>query len=133
MTRKLACRLKVRSYELDGYGHVNNAVFFNYYEQARVEYLEQRGLSFGSLWSEGYIFVIARAEIDYIEPLTISDKIEIVGEVTEKGNSSITIQQKIYRLPDRSLVSRGKFIAVFLDRKTMQPANVPESFQKEFL
>lgn len=133
MDRKLSCELKVRSYELDGYGHVNHAVFLHYYEQARVEYLEQRGLSFRSLWQEGYFFVIARTEIDFIKPLSMSDRIEIQGEILEVGSSSITLEQIIYKLPQKEMISRGKFVAVFLDRDSNQPVPVAESFRRAFL
>ncbi len=133
MKQKLTCELKVRSYELDGYGHVNHAVFLNYFEQARVEYLEQRGLSFSSLWKEGFFFVIARAEIDFLKPLDMSERIEIQGEIIDVGSTSVTLQQKIFRLPEKELVCRGKFIAVFLDRHTKEPVAVAESFRKAFL
>lgn len=133
MERKLSCELKVRSYELDGFGHVNHAVFLNYYEQARVEYLEQHGLSFASLWDEGYLFVIAKAEVEYLKPLTTLDRIEITGVIGEIGSSSVTVHQKIHKLPGGELVSRGKFVAVFLDQKTHQPTQISESFRRAFL
>ena len=69
----------VRSYELDAYGHVNHAVFLNYFENARVEYLAQKNMSFRSLMEEGCIFIIVRAEVDYIKPLIESERIDIVG------------------------------------------------------
>jgi acyl-CoA thioester hydrolase len=125
--------LKVRSYELDGFGHVNHAVFLNYYEQARVEYLEQQGLSFASLMAEGYFFVIARAEVDYFLPITTHDRIEIGGVIEEVGESSVTLRQEIRKIPDGDLVSRGKFVAVFLDRETRQPVRVADSFKRAFL
>jgi len=101
MKKKLSCELKVRSYELDAYGHVNHAVFLNYYEQARVEYLEQRNISFESLWREGFVFVIVRAEVDYIKPLRNGERIVISGEIVNAGNTSITVNQEIYRIPAR--------------------------------
>jgi YbgC/YbaW family acyl-CoA thioester hydrolase len=133
MERKLSCELKVRSYELDGFGHVNHAVFLNYYEYARVEYLEQHGLSFASLWDEGYLFVIAKAEVEFLKPLTTLDRIEITGVIDEFGSSSVRLRQEMHKLPGGELVSRGKFVAVFLDRKTQQPTQVSESFRRAFL
>lgn len=133
MKATLSCELKVRSYEMDAYGHANHAVFLDYYEQARVEYLEQKGLSFGSLWREGYLFVIVRAEIDYVKPLTVWDRIQILGQIKGVGHSSVTLQQEIRRLPKREIISRANFVAVFLDKNTGQPVPPPESFQKAFL
>ena len=125
--------MRVRSYELDAYGHVNHAVFLNYFENARVDYLAQKGMSFRSLMEEGCIFIIVRAEVDYIKPLIESDRIEIVGEIEKVGNTSITIRQEMSRLPERELVCRGRFVAVFVDRTSGDPTPVPESFKKAFL
>ena len=140
MKPKLACQIKVRSYpergaslELDAYGHVNHAVFLNYFEQARAEYLEQRGISFQSLWREGFFFVIARAEVDYLKPLALSDRIEISGEIASLGSTSVILIQEITKLPDKEPVCRGTFVAVFLDRQTLEPVGVPNSFRKAFL
>ncbi|MFH1862108.1 MAG: thioesterase family protein [bacterium] len=132
MKERLFCEFKVRSYELDAYGHVNHAVFLNYYEQARLEFLEQKGLSFHTLWEEGYIFVIVRAEIDYFKPLAISEQIIIGGELESIGTTSLTLHQEIVRSFDQDVVSRAKFVAVFLDRSTQKPAPVPESFLRAF-
>jgi YbgC/YbaW family acyl-CoA thioester hydrolase len=132
MPRQLSCELKVRSYELDAYGHVNHAVFLHYFEQARVEYLEQKNLSFKSLWEEGYVFIIVHAEVDYFEPLTVSDRIEIVGRIEKIGKTSVTILQEMFKSPERILVSRGKFVAVFTDRRTGQPVPIAESFLEAF-
>ncbi len=129
---ELSCELKVRSYELDAYGHVNHAVFLHYFEQARVEYLEQKRLSFKSLWDEGYVFIIVRAEVDYYKPLSASDRIEIAGRIEKIGKTSVTILQEMYKLPDRPLVSRGRFVAVFTDRHTGQPVPVAQSFRAAF-
>ncbi len=132
MSSPRACQFRVLSYELEAYGHVNHAVFLNYYEQARVEYLDQKGMSFASLREEGYLFIIVRAEVDYIRPLKTLDWIEVVGWVEEIGKSSITIRQEIYKLPAREIVSRGKFVAVFTDRNSGQPVPVPENFKRAF-
>lgn len=133
MSQNLTCELKVRSYELDAYGHVNHAVFLNYFEQARVEYLEQKNMSFKSLWREGFVFIIVRAEVDYLKPLTVSDRIAIVGEIEKVGHTSVTIRQEMFKLPENDLVSRGRFVAVFVDRASGQPLPIPESFQRAFV
>jgi acyl-CoA thioester hydrolase len=133
MDQRFTTLLKVRSYELDAYGHVNHAVFLNYFEQARVEFLEQQQLSFGSLWDDGYIFVIVRAEVDYLHPLLMFDEIEIHTEITGIGNTSVTLSQDTHKLPGETLVCRGKFVAVFLDKKSRKPVSVPDRFRKEFL
>ena len=58
-------QMKVRDYECDMQGIVNNAVYQHYLEHARHEYLLSRGLSFAELTARGIIIVVVRAEIDY--------------------------------------------------------------------
>ncbi|RJP75641.1 MAG: acyl-CoA thioesterase [Candidatus Zixiibacteriota bacterium] len=132
MTPPLTCELKVRSSDLDAYGHVNHAAFLEYYEQARVEYLEQRGLSFPGLWQAGIGFVIARAEVDYHQPIGLSERILIEGNIESVGRTSVTLRQSMYRLPGRERVSRARFVAVFLARETGRPTPVPEAFRRAF-
>ncbi len=132
MAKPLTCELQVRSADLDAYGHVNHAIYLQYYEQARVEYLEQCGLSFRSLWEQGYLFVIARAEVDYHQGLDLSQRITIPGEIGEMGNSSVIFMQRILLLPGEELISSARFVAVFVDRSTNRPVIVPENFRRIF-
>lgn len=133
MNPSLSAELKVRSYELDAYGHVNHAVFLHYYEQARLEYLESRGISFRTWWDEGYMSVIARAEVEYLQPLEMSQRIVIPGEIEQAGETSLVLHQEILRLPDLEPVSKARFVLVFLSRQTGRPVPLPESFRKAFL
>jgi thioesterase-3 len=66
---------KVRSYECDSYGHVNNAVYLNYLEFGRMEALWQLGFTLDSMKKYGYLVVVRRIEVDYLNPLFIGDEI----------------------------------------------------------
>jgi len=65
MSEVFTCQLAVRDYECDMQGVVNNAVYQNYLEHARHEFLKSRGLDFARLTADGIIVVVVRAEIDY--------------------------------------------------------------------
>ncbi|MDP6651775.1 MAG: acyl-CoA thioesterase, partial [Gammaproteobacteria bacterium] len=69
--------MKVRDYECDMQGIVNNAVYQNYLEWARHEYLLSRGLSFAELTARGVIIMITRAELDYRLSLQAGDSFEV--------------------------------------------------------
>lgn len=56
---------KVRDYECDQQGIVNNAVYMNYFEHARHEYLEQAGLSFKGLLAQGIVLMVTEANVQY--------------------------------------------------------------------
>ena len=53
----------VRSYELDAYNHVNNAVYLNYLEYARMEYLRRIGFDYVFLIDEGYMLYVTHIDI----------------------------------------------------------------------
>lgn len=55
----------VRSYELDGYGHVNNAVYLQYFEYARAAFLLHIGFDLKQLHEAGYAFYVTQAHIHY--------------------------------------------------------------------
>ena len=91
-------RIKVRSHDLDSFGHVNNAIYFNYLEEARCEYLEQRGLSFNNFqeW-QAFAFVVG-AEIRYKSPAKYGDVLEVRGCFSEMRRTSFVIDYEIYNL-----------------------------------
>ncbi|MBU1880953.1 acyl-CoA thioesterase [bacterium] len=132
MALELSSKLRVRSSDLDPFGHANHAAFLEFYEHARLEYLMQKDLSFQKLMRMGYLFPVVHAEVDYLKPLMVMDEIEIVGRLEALGRTSITLIQEMYRLPGRELVSKAKFVAVFIDRETGQPVVVPAEFKAAF-
>jgi len=69
--------LIVRSYECDSNGHVNHAVYVNYLEHARVEFLQAGGFDYPALGRAGFGMVIARLEIAYHLPAYAGDALAI--------------------------------------------------------
>jgi thioesterase-3 len=65
MEKEMSIKIKVRSYEIDVLGHVNNAVYFNYLEHARVEYLRIAGIPFESFLEDGIYPVLVNININY--------------------------------------------------------------------
>ena len=90
-SRTLIAIVRVRTYELDSFGHVNNAQFLHYLEEARSEYLRQIGLSFNDFERLGVHLVIVEAQVKYITPARYGDEIEIAGRFTEVSSASLVI------------------------------------------
>jgi acyl-CoA thioester hydrolase len=91
------CELAARSYECDSYGHVNNAVYLNYLEFARMAFLKQAGIAYDSLRRKGFGLVVARICIEYQLPVGAEDRLRIVTVPLERGRASCTFSQKIFR------------------------------------
>src|SRR5512141_636358 len=91
--------MAVRDYECDLQGVVNNAVYQNYLEHARHEYLKGIGIDFAALAAAGVNLVVVRVELDYKYPLRSGDA--FVVEVHPERISPVRIgfRQTIWRLP----------------------------------
>jgi acyl-CoA thioester hydrolase len=110
-------QMAVRDYECDLQAVVNNAVYQNYLEHARHEYLKSRGVDFARLAADGVNLVVVRVEIDYKYPLRSGDT--FVVEVLPERVSPVRIgfRQTIWRLPDRKEVLRALVVGTALNAK----------------
>jgi acyl-CoA thioester hydrolase len=122
---KTECTLQVRSYECDGYNHVNNANYLNYLEYARYEFLKDIGFDFVKATKAGYGLYIARIEVDYKKPAFTDDTLLIKSRPIKQGAVSGTIAQEIWRGED--LLIEAKVTWAFVDSKGM-PAKIPPEF-----
>jgi acyl-CoA thioester hydrolase len=119
------CSLRVRSYECDGYNHVNNANYLNYLEYARCEFLKDIGFDYAQITKDGYGIYIARIEIDYKKPAFTDDTLVIKSRSVKKGAVSGTIAQDIWRGED--LLVEAKVTWAFVDSKGA-PAKIPPEY-----
>lgn len=104
---------KVRDYECDLQGIVNNANYQHYLEHARHEYIQTLGLSFSELHDQGIDVVVARLEMAFKTPLKSKDVFSVTVDLKKEGLRWV-FRQNIYREPDQSLVVKAKVDAVCL-------------------
>src|SRR5512136_446894 len=109
--------MAVRDYECDLQGVVNNAVYQNYLEHARHEYLKAINIDFAALAAQGINLVVTRVEIDYRFSLTSGDR--FVVEVRPERISKVRIgfRQDIRRLPDGREVVNALVVGTALNSK----------------
>lgn len=96
--------MTVRDYECDMQGVVNNAVYQNYLEHARHEYLKSIGIDFADLTARGINLVVTRVEIDYLLPLKSGDRFLVQVSPQRLSPLRIGFCQRITRLPDTRTV-----------------------------
>lgn len=94
----------VRDYECDMAHVVNNAVYHNYLEHARHEFLKTIGVNFGDLARQGICLVVTRIEADFKSSLVSGDKFVVQTSMTRKGRLRIQFNQRIHRLSDNRLM-----------------------------
>ncbi|MGD9781362.1 MAG: acyl-CoA thioesterase [Kiritimatiellia bacterium] len=122
---KHATCLTVRPYECDSYGHVNHAVYVNYLEHARMQFLHAAGFDYKGLIAAGFFTVIARLDISYRSPAYADDALEIETESTETRRIGGTFRQTIRR--GETVVAEADVHWCVVDGKG-RPARPPEKY-----
>jgi len=95
---------KVRDYECDIQGVVNNGVYQNYLEHARHEFLQSRGINFAEVTAAGVNLVVIRAELDYKNSLVSNDHFVVRSLARQVSRVRFEFKQDIFRLPDETLM-----------------------------
>lgn len=116
---------RVRSYELDENGHVNNAVYLQWAENLAAEHAESAG--FGRAWSleRGGAWVVRRHEITYHQPAVRGDEIEGTVRVLALGGVRGTRHTTFVRLRDGVLLAEVRSEWVWVRTRDGRPARVP--------
>ncbi|UCF65300.1 MAG: acyl-CoA thioesterase [bacterium] len=129
--REFITSFRVRSYECDSYGHVNNAVYLNYLEFARMSALIEQGFTLKSMKQKGYLVVIKKIEIEYKHPLFQDDEVIIKTFSSESRNTSGTFTQLVYRKGIDQPAAEAKVTWVFINLKG-KPIPIPPEIREAF-
>jgi acyl-CoA thioester hydrolase len=88
-------------------GVVYYANYLKYFERARTQYLEERGLSVAKLMTEGAVFVVVHAEVDYRSPARYGDRLIVQTVVSDVTAASFTFSHVIRDRESRRVVVEG--------------------------
>ena len=121
--------IKVRFHEVDMLGVCNNAVYINYFEQARLEYVKQAGLvPDGGIFSDGRLFFMVRNEINYRGFSYFDDELDVYSRVSYIKNSSFGYDHLIVKKKTGEVIVDGKGVVVFVDPKSRKSTPLTEEF-----
>jgi len=119
----------VRFHEVDMLGVCNNAVYINFFETARLEYIKTAGLMpEKGIFSDGKIFFMVRNEINYRSHAYYDDVLEVYSRISYIKNSSFGYDHLIVKLNTGEVIVDGKGVVVFVDPKTRKSTALQESF-----
>lgn len=101
--------MEVRIYyeDTDCGGVVYYANYLKYFERARTQYLEDRGLSVSGLMQAGRVFVVVHAEVEYRAPARYGETLEIETTIPEMSPASITFSHVVRERESRRIVVEG--------------------------
>jgi len=130
MSNRFAIRFTVRFRDVDVLGHVNNAVYFTYMEQARTEFwLHLFGLNSLSQIS----FIVAHAECDFRVPAQFKDELEVGIRTSSIGNTSFVWEYEIKNVKTGQLMANGKTVQVYYDYGKQKGMPVPPEIRARLL
>ena len=118
----------VRFSDLDPMGHVNNAVYLTWIENARIEFLRRLG-AFDQPDTTEMAMILARAEVDFRAPLAFGDEVAIGVRTARLGTKSFDLE---YRLAsgDR-VVAEAKTVLVAYDYATNESREIPDEWRRQ--
>jgi len=121
--------MKVRDYECDSQGVVNNANYLHYFEVARHEFMENCGLKFKDLTEQNILPVVRNVNIAYKNSLRGSDK--FISKISiEREGLKYFFKQEIHRLPEKILCAKGIIeVVCLIDGKASEPKIFDDVFK----
>lgn len=125
-------QLRVRYHEMDSLGHVNNAVYQHYLEQAAVEHSESLGFNQQRYAALGGVFVMRRVQIEYLRPAVAGDWLEITTWLHHIKGTRATRHYEIRKQGEDNLIVTAVALWVWVDAKTMRPKAIPDNVFQAF-
>ena len=117
-------KIQIRFSDIDVMGHVNNAIYLNYFEQARMEFFSQF-ISKGWDWHK-YGLLLAKNEIEYLFPVALNDDIYIDTKCIKIGNKSFDLEYSLFK--GEKLCCKGKSVLVCYDYNDKKTINIPNEW-----
>jgi len=112
----------------DAYGHINNVVYYSFFDTAVNRYLIERKV-LDVLKSEAIGFVI-ETQCKYFSPIAYPDLIHVGLKVTHLGNSSVKYEVAIFKNDDDIASAAGSFVHVYVNRSTNKPTHIPQDVRE---
>ena len=112
----------------DIYGHVNNVVYYSWFDSAVNAYMiEDAGLD---IHAGDIVGFVVESSCTYSSPVTYPERIEAGLRVGRIGRSSVRHEVGIFRECEEAAAANGYFIHVFVDRRTNKPVEIPAGIRE---
>lgn len=108
----------------DVYGHINNALYYAFFDTAINQYLIAEG---GLDIAAGEVIAFAvESQCQYLQSLAFPEVLEVGLRVGKLGNSSVRYELAIFKQEETLAAAAGYFVHVFVNRETQRPVSIPE-------
>jgi acyl-CoA thioester hydrolase len=115
--------MQTRWHDNDHYGHVNNVVYYSYFDTAVNGWLiEAAGQDIRDLPAIG---VVAETSCRYLRPVGFPDRLHVGLAVTRLGRTSVAYRLAVFRGDEQEPSALGRFVHVYVDREARRPVDIP--------
>jgi len=125
--------IKVRGFHTDMFGHVNNARYLEFLEEARWEFLEHH-MDYNKWEKLGNAFIVANINISYKRPSKLGEMLEIQSNISELGERSGVVHQEIFLKDQKIKIAAADVTFVIINIRTKKSViiegEMKEIFQK---
>jgi acyl-CoA thioester hydrolase len=111
----------------DVYGHVNNVVYYSYFDTVVNEYLIRAG--FLDIERGVTIGLVVETQCNYFSPLMFPERVEAGLRVARLGTSSVRYEVGLFREGSDEAAAQGHFVHVYVERATRRPVALPEALR----
>jgi acyl-CoA thioester hydrolase len=120
--------ISTRWIDNDAYGHVNNVVYYEFFDTVVNGYLIEQGAL--DITGGAVIGLVVETHCNYFKPIAFPDAIRAGLRVATIGTSSVRYEVGIFRGDDASASAQGHFVHVYVDRATNKPVPLPAALKK---
>jgi acyl-CoA thioester hydrolase len=111
----------------DAYGHVNNVVYYSWFDTIVNEFLIAHGAL--DIEHSPVIGLVIETQCNYFAPVAFPDRITAGVRVTRLGNSSVRYEIGVFREDEDFAAAQGHFVHVYVDRATRKSAAIPDNLR----
>jgi acyl-CoA thioester hydrolase len=117
------CPITTRWSDNDAYGHVNNVVYYSWFDTAVNQFLianQALDIEHGAV-----IGLVIETQCNYFSSFAFPDPVSVGISVSRLGNSSVRYEVAIFRANDELAAAQGHFVHVYVDRVSRRPVPIP--------
>lgn len=115
--------ISTRWMDNDAYGHVNNVVYYSYFDTVVNQFLIARGVL--DIESSPIIGLVVETHCQYFSPITFPDTVHAGLRAAKIGTSSVRYEIGLFRNREPAAAAQGHFVHVYVDRAARRAAQVP--------
>ena len=119
--------IQIRFNDLDAYQHVNNNVYFSFYDLGKENYFSS--VLCPDFRLQPVVPLVASIHADFIEPIFYEDQIVVETRVSRLGNKSFTLQQRAVNQVTERVVCQAETVMVCVDLKKGHSVEIPDSYR----